>query len=92
LICATETPNNAGSISFKIRRTPSSLKSAFGSGNNRSRARNGNWNSSCTPPAISTPQASAMIGVSNQGLSQTAEPIRHRFSSTGVKAGMAKRS
>ncbi|MDT4852873.1 hypothetical protein D3C86_1554300 [compost metagenome] len=67
MIWLTETPNSAGTISSMIRRTPSSRRT-LGVGSNLIRARNGNWNSNWATPAISTPQARAMIGCSKYGV------------------------
>ena len=91
LICATDTPKIAGSMSLNTRATPSCPRLSLGRGNNPSRARNGSWNRSCATPAINTPQASAITGLCMRGASHSAAPIIDRFSSTGVKAAAAKR-
>ncbi len=91
LICMADEPMMPGSISFMIRRTPESRQPQRGQRSNLSRSRNGNCNSSCAMPAISTPQARAMAGTLKESDSHRAAPIRLRLSSTGVKAGRAKR-
>ena len=91
LIWLTETPNRAGIISFRIRRTPGWRVSQRGRGTRSSRYRNGSWNSSCTTPASATPQARANTGSSNQGAATSAAAISDRLRNTGVRAGTAKR-
>ena len=46
---------------------------------------------SCSRPPRNTAQASASTGGSNHGAANSAMPIIDRLSSTGVKAGTAKR-
>ena len=46
LICATDEPKIAGSMSLKARRTPSFAGAQRGRGRALIRARNGNWNNS----------------------------------------------
>ena len=91
LIWLTETPNRAGTINFKIRRTPGSLVSQIGRGTSSSRYSDGNWNSNWINPAKNTPQASAKTGSSNQGAATVAAKIRDKLRNTGVNAGTAKR-
>ena len=62
-----------------------------GRGSARTRCKNSSWNSSCTTPAINTPQASASPALPSTGASYRAAAIRHGFNNTGVKAGTAKR-
>ena len=59
LIWLTETPNSAGIMSLRMRRTPGWCQPSFGRGSRCNCVRKGSWNSSCTRPAANTPQASA---------------------------------
>ena len=91
LSCATEEPNIAGSMSPKIRRTPSCARSQRGFGRRPRRRKNGSWNESCTTPAANTPAASPAPGHGERGSTQPAKAIIVTFSSTGVNAATAKR-
>ncbi len=91
LICCTETPKSAGPMSRAMRATPACARRSRGRTSSPSAARNGSWKRSWAIPATSTPQASATTGRSRPGATSTVAPISARLSSTGVKAGTAKR-
>ena len=91
LICATDEPKIAGSISRVTRRTPSCCSPHFGRGRARMRIRNGTWKSSWHSPATNTAYARAIPGSSSRGDSQTAPQISTTLSMTGVNAGTPKR-
>ena len=91
LIWATDEPKIAGTMRRNARRTPSCCGRQRGFGSARIDARNGNWKSSCTTPATNTAYASAMIGCSSSGATQTAAAISTTLSNTGVNAGTPKR-
>ena len=57
----------------------------------RMRNKAGICKASCNTPPMNTAQASASTGGSKQGAAKSAMPMKLRLSSTGVKAGMAKR-
>ena len=90
LICVTDTPNNAGSINFMMRSTPSCLKSIFGGISRFLRHNSGIWIASCKIPAMITAQPSAIIGSAIYGVSQSAPAIIATFSKTGANAGVLK--
>ena len=91
LICATETPNKAGAIFRRIRRTPACLKSSRKRGIWPMRFKAGHCNASCSTPPISTAQASAITGGSICGASHSAQAMKDKLSSTGVNAGTENR-
>ena len=91
LIWDTETPSTAGAISRRMRRTPSSFQSKAKRGNMPMRRKNGSCRASCSAPPRNTAQPSASTGREKQGVANNAMPMKLRLSSTGVKAGMAKR-
>ena len=90
-IWLTDTPNRAGTISFRIRRTPGCRVSQMGLGSRSRRYSEGTWNSNWIMPAKNTPQARAKTGSANQGAATVAAKISDRLRKTGVKAGTAKR-
>ena len=90
-IWLTETPRIAGAISFRMRRTPGSSRESSNRGTMPIRLSAGNCRPSCSRPPMNTAQPSASTGGSNQGAANSAMPMKQRFSSTGVKAGIAKR-
>ena len=89
LICVTETPNNAGSINFKIRSTPSCLKSTLGGISRFFFHNSGIWMASCKIPAATTAQPNAIIGSAIYGVNHHAPAIMATFSNTGENAGEA---
>ena len=89
LICTMETANRIGSINFNILLTPARSRFRPGRGSSLNFHKNGSCNKSWATPAINTPQASALTGVSKSGASQMAQPISDRFNRAGVKAGTA---
>ncbi len=91
LICATDEPNSAGTMSLKIRRTPSWRRFRRGHGSRSSRRKKGSWNASCTTPATNTPSAAPSAGRSSSGPTQPANRIMTTLSSTGVNAATANR-
>ena len=91
LTWVTEAPNRVGTISFMILRTPGSAKPQRGRGSNPSLASDGSCTASCSTPAASTPQASAITGSSMKRARPSAAAIIARFISTGLSAGTANR-
>ena len=90
-ICAIETPNAAGPIRYRMRRTPSSFGAQSQRGRKPSRLRAGICSASCMTPPMKAPQASASTGGSKYGAATAAARIIATFSSTGVNAGTMKR-
>ncbi len=94
LNCATDTEKMAGSIRPITRRTSLSLNAARGEpmrSRRPIRRSAAHCSPSCSAPPISTAKASDMIGCDSRGASHSAQPMNETFSSTGVKAGTAKR-
>ena len=90
-ICATDTPNSAGAMSLSTRETPGCFRFSRQRGSMPMRARNGSWNASCSAPPTNTAQASASTGGSKRSAKNAAAMMKETLSSTGVKAGTAKR-
>lgn len=91
LICDTETPTMAGPIRRRMRRKPTSFQSSEKRGSMPIFFRCGNWKASCSAPPINTAQASTSTCGSKYGAAKSAMAIIATLSSTGVKAGTAKR-
>ena len=89
LICVTETPNNAGNISFKIRSTPSCLKSTLGGISKFFFQSSGICIANCKTPATTTAHPNAIMGSAIKGVNHHAPAIIAIFKSTGENAGDA---
>ncbi len=90
-IWLTDTPSSAGAISLRMRRTPGSESFRSKRGSRPICFSGLNCSASCSAPPRKTAHASASTGGSKYGAANSAMPMKERFSSTGVKAGMAKR-
>ena len=87
LIWTTADPIMAGVISLSTFLTPSNWKPILGNTKKSNLFKDGNWIKYCSIPAISTPNANALIGSSKKIVRKRADEINEILRITGVIAG-----
>src|SRR3989338_1741069 len=91
LICATDTPNNAGNMRFITPTTPGSRKPILNLGSNPTFFKKGICMKNCPKPPKITPHANVVIGEEECGAHHNATAIKLTFNNTGVNASAANK-